>query len=66
MNIVETGHDNIEMSMRVSSDIESKETFYTDLNGFQVATGTSYTMDTYLGYLWDDPRWSDEDVDAHS
>jgi len=37
VNIVETEQDNIEMSMRINTDIESEDTFYTDLNGFQVA-----------------------------
>jgi hypothetical protein len=36
VNIVETEQDNIEMSMRINTDIESEDTFYTDLNGFQV------------------------------
>jgi hypothetical protein len=36
VNIVETEQDNIEMSMRINTDIESHDTFYTDLNGFQV------------------------------
>jgi hypothetical protein len=36
VNIVETEQDNIEMSMRINTDIESQDTFYTDLNGFQV------------------------------
>lgn len=42
VNIVETGHDNIEMSMRLSSDIQSNDTFFTDLNGFQMIRRKRY------------------------
>ena len=35
--------NNVEIAMRISSSVKSEDTFYTDLNGFQV---------TICGNLW--------------
>ena len=38
-NVVDvTPERNIELGMRLSSDVDNGDTFYTDLNGFQVCT----------------------------
>ena len=40
-NLVDIRNErNFELSMKVSTDIESENTFYTDLNGFQVSKNT--------------------------
>ena len=40
---------NKELAMRLLTDIQSEDTFYTDLNGFQVSlTGTSFRSTGYL------------------
>ena len=36
IDLSSTSMDNVEISMRVSSGLQSGDTFYTDLNGFQV------------------------------
>ena len=37
MDLTNENMNNKEISMRVSSDLQSGDTFYTDLNGFQVS-----------------------------
>ena len=40
---VRNGYDNKEIVMRIRSDVESHDKFYTDLNGFQMQERTTYS-----------------------
>ena len=48
IDLTNAAMDNVEISMRVSSDLKSSDVFYTDLNGFQVWDRLEQTEDQFL------------------
>ena len=54
IDLTSSSMNNREISMRVSSGLQSNDLFYTDLNGFQVSQKCLITINTIFYFITDD------------